>query len=71
MDENGLAALSQKEIMSLPVQKVSKKFEIFPAPSFKTQKKYLAPHKRISVGRGEYKPWRIRIQILTTRNLLG
>ena len=35
MEENGLAPLSpKKEIRTSPIQKVPKKFEIFPAPSY-------------------------------------
>ena len=54
-----------------PIQKVPKKFKIFPTPSYKKQKKDLARHKKIYMGRGEYIPWKVRIQIKTTRNLLG
>ena len=41
MEENGLAPLAsfKKETRSPPIQKVVKKFEIFPAPSYKTHKK--------------------------------
>ena len=36
------------------------------------QEKNVAPHKKkIFVGRGEYIPWKITIQIQTTTNLLG
>ena len=44
MEENGLARLAsfKKETRSPPIQKVVKKFEIFPAPSYKTHTKKLA-----------------------------
>ena len=35
MEENGLAPLSQNRNYVPPIQKISKKFEIFPAPSYK------------------------------------
>ena len=38
-----------------PLIQVSKKFEIFPAPSYKIQKEILAPHKKyLGVGGNIY-----------------
>ena len=39
MEEYGLGPLSQKRNKVPPKQKLSKKFEIFPASSYKTRKK--------------------------------
>ena len=50
MEENGLDPFSKRKL-GPPIQEVPKKFEIFPASSFKAQKK-LAPHKKIFVVRG-------------------
>ena len=36
---------SRKEIRSPPIQKIPKKFEIFPVPSYKTRKKNSPPQK--------------------------
>ena len=52
-------------------QKGPKKFEIFQAPSYKTQKDFSAPEKKYLCVGGEYIPLEIRIQIQTIRKLLG
>ena len=47
MEENGLAPPPKEEIRTpFIIQKVPKKFEILPAPSYKTHKKNLAPHTK-------------------------
>ena len=46
MEENGLAPLSQKGNWDPPIEKILKKFEIFPAPSYKIQKNNLAPPQK-------------------------
>ena len=73
MKKNGLAPLSQKENQDHVIQKVPKKFGIFPACSYKTGKKNQPPtHKKyLWVGGGGYIPWKIMIQIQSTTNLLG
>ena len=43
-----------KRILVPPIQRVSKKFEIFPAPSYKLQKIFLAQQKNIFMGGGVY-----------------
>ena len=46
MEENGLAyPLLQKNKLSPPIKKVPKKSEIFPDPSYKIKKNFLAPTK--------------------------
>ena len=50
MEENVLSPFPKMEIRSAPIQKVPKKFEIFPALSYKIQKKVLAPTKKLYVG---------------------
>ena len=47
MEENGLAPFFKKGSQDTPNTEGLKKFEIFPAPSYKMQKKNLAPHKKI------------------------
>ena len=49
MEENGIASFSKKEIRTPPIQKATKKFEIFPGPGYNRQK-VLAPHKKIVCG---------------------
>ena len=71
MDENGITPLSQKGHQDPPTQKVPKKFEIFPAPSCRIQKKFSPPQKKYICGYREYIPWKIMIQIQTTTYLLG
>ena len=44
MEENGVAPLSQKGYWFPPIQK---KFKIFPASSYKIQKKFVFPQKNI------------------------
>ena len=50
MEVNGLSPFPKMEIRSAPIQKVPKKFEIFPALSYKIQKKVLAPTKKLYMG---------------------
>ena len=74
MEESGLATLCQKGNYISPKQKAPKKLEIFQAPSYKTQKKSSPQKNNFWVGGGGGRgdiPWEIRIQIQTTRNLLG
>ena len=52
------------------MQKVSKKSEMFSAPSYKMGKFFLALTKNIC-GWGEYIPWKIMMQIQTTKKFLG
>ena len=52
------------------IQKVPKKSEMFSAPSYKMGKFFLAVTKNIC-GWGEYIPWKIMIQIQTTKKFLG
>ena len=54
MEENGLAHLSQKWNSVPPIQKLSKKFEIFPASSYKTQKNTSSPQKNYLWVGGAY-----------------
>ena len=56
MEENGHAPSLKKELKSPPIQKVLKKFEMFPAPSYKMRKKVLAATKNILKNI----PWKIR-----------
>ena len=69
--------LSQKGNEVPLIQKVPKKFEIFPACSYKAwkkkkkKKKKISPsHKKIFVGRWEFILWKIRVQVQSTRNVL-
>ena len=72
MEENGLQATPSPPLpkgkLIRPIQKILKKFEIFPACSYKIKKN--SPHKKDLWVGGEYIPWKIRIHIQTTRMLL-
>ena len=65
MKENSLA---KKRKLGSPIQKVPKKFKLFPAPNYKRQKHththththtQFSPTKKILVGVVEYVPWKI------------
>ena len=64
-------ASPKMDIRSPKYRRSQKKFEIFQAPSYKKQKKIIAPSKKMLVGDWEYIPWKMRIQIQTSRKLLG
>ena len=52
MEEVAKPPSPKKEIRTPQIKKVPKKFEIFPAPTYKIQKTNLASHKKSICGKG-------------------
>ena len=70
MEENGpVWPLPKVKFSPIPIQKVHKKFEFSQCLAAKYKQNF--SHYKKYLWKGEYIPWNIRIQIQTTRKLLG